>query len=67
MTDVSSLFKITLIGHKELSDLELPALHTMEETVRIGAAAKQFGYTNVHMILADKVTPVTVPRKRARS
>lgn len=57
---IDRLFKLTLIGHKELSDLELPALHTIAETVRIGEVAKQFGYTNVHMLLADKVV-LTVP------
>lgn len=52
---INRLFKLTLIGHRTFSDIELQALHTLEETMRIGVAAKRYGFTNVHMILADKV------------
>jgi hypothetical protein len=68
MSYIKRLFKLTLIGHKTLSDVELLALHTVEEAERIGAAAKKFGFTNVHIVLADKVVlKVPVQEKKGSS
>lgn len=64
---INRLFKLTLIGHRTFSDIELQALHTLEETMRIGVVAKRYGFTNVHMILADKVVMKVPMQERQMS